>query len=57
MVLAQAHKVHIVVRRIGKGQVYDDSIVPTAGKIFSDPMGIVAEYEKSGFSTGILYEL
>ena len=48
---------HVMMWSIGKGQVYDDSIVPTAVKIFSDPLGIIAEYEKSGFPIGNLYKL
>lgn len=42
---------------IGKAQVYEDSIVPTAVKVFSDPLRIIAEYEKICFSTRIFYGL
>ena len=48
---------HVMMWSIGKGQVYDDSIVPTAVKIFSDPLGIIAEHEQPGFSIKIFYGL
>lgn len=55
--LALGHEIHVMMRRIRKGQLNYNSIVPTTIKIFSDPLGIIAEYEKSGFPIGNLYKL
>lgn len=55
MVLAQGHKVHVVVRGSGEIKVYDNSIMSTAVKILSSPLRIVAKYEKFSVTTAIFY--
>ena len=48
---------HVVVRSIGRIEIYDNSIMPTAVKVLSAPLRIITKYEKFRFSIGMLYKL